>query len=277
MSLIKFSKPILRGTLVLAAVIIITSLSVDATDTFRTSQSALGIFAHYATTPGCPAETVPVTVNGVSLCIDTYENSVGANCVIAEPASDIDTAANSNDADCVPVSKPGVLPWRYVSQVQAAQLCARTHKRLPTPLEWFTAAAGTPDGSENCNVAAAVTATGEKTLCRSGVGTFDMVGNVWEFVSGESVNGMLAEAVLPAEGYVQEITADGLPRLTALVPAPIYNSDYFWSNASGTFAIMRGGFYGSGSDGGVYSAHAAVAQSFSSAAAGFRCVTELSS
>ena len=276
MSLSKFSKNILRGTLVLSAVIVITSLSVDATDTFRTSQSALGIFARYATTPGCPADTVPVTVNGVSLCIDTYENSVGANCVIAEPTSEIDTAANSNDADCVPMSKPGVLPWRFVSQVQAAQLCARAHKRLPTPLEWFTAAAGTPDGSENCNLTAGVAVAGEKTLCRSGVGAFDMVGNVWEFVSGESVDGRLVEEVLPAEGYVQETTNDGLPRLTATRPAPMYNSDYFWSNASGTFAIMRGGFYGSGSDGGIYSTHAAVMQSFSSAAAGFRCITTLS-
>ena len=112
MSVPRYIKNSLRGALVLVAVVIITSLSVDATDTFRTSQSALGIFAHYATAPVCPAGTVPFSVDAKTLCMDAYENSVADTCVIAEPASDIDTAANVNDANCSPTSVAGHTPWR---------------------------------------------------------------------------------------------------------------------------------------------------------------------
>lgn len=275
MSLSRTVKNILRGVLVLSAVVLITSFSVDATDTFRTSQSALGIFARYATAPSCPLGTVPLAGTEPALCIDVYENSVAETCVMAEPRSDSDTAANINDANCTPVSVSGKNPWRFVSKVQAVQLCARAHKRLPTALEWFTAALGTPDGEVNCSLAGSLRATGEKNQCKSGVGAFDMIGNVWEFVSNEVQDGKVDAAVVPAEGYVSEIRNDGLPSITTRVATPMYNNDYFWSEATGTYAIMRGGFYGSGSDGGLYSTHAAVTQSFSSAAAGFRCVTVL--
>jgi formylglycine-generating enzyme required for sulfatase activity len=218
---------------------------------------------------------VPFSVDGKSLCIDVYENSVGDTCVVPEPVSAQETSVNVNDADCVPQSKIGRMPWRFVSEVQAAQLCARAHKRLPTNIEWFTAAAGTPDGNGNCVLTGAIAVAGQKSSCISGIGALDMIGNVWEFVSGEVVDGKMLTDTVPGEGYVQAVRSDGLPNATGRDPVPMYNSDYFWSNASGTYAIMRGGFYSSGTDGGIYSAHAAVLQNFSSAAAGFRCVSEL--
>ena len=102
-----------------------------------------------------------------------------------------------------------------------------------------------------------------------------MIGNVWEFVSGTVDNGQLDGVALPVSGYVSEVMTDGLPRATTDHPDVIYNHDYFWSEATGTYAIMRGGFYGSGSDGGLYSTHTGVLQRFSSVAVGFRCITAL--
>lgn len=39
--------------------------------------------------------------------------------------------------------------------------------------------------------------------------------------------------------------------------------------------MMRGGFYRSGEDGGIYSIHADIEPTFSSGAIGFRCVIDL--
>lgn len=279
MSLPALLKHSVRSVLVLGAIILITSVSIDATDSFHNSESALGILARYATTPECPVGTVPFISDGSegnSLCIDAYEASVGERCVLSVPSSDSDTAANANDADCVPRTQSGLIPWTHVTETQAAQLCARAGKRLPTALEWYQAAAGTPDGAANCNLAGALAVTGSLSPCRSGVGAFDMIGNVWEFVSGSVVGYQFENEALPAEGYVSEVQTNGLPRITKKIPDVIYNNDYFWSEATGTFALMRGGFYGSGNDGGLYSTHAAILQRFSSAAVGFRCVTVLS-
>jgi formylglycine-generating enzyme required for sulfatase activity len=145
-----------------------------------------------------------------------------------------------------------------------------------TALEWYTAARGTPDGKTNCVISGGtLQKTGSEPLCTSGIGAFDMIGNVWELVSDTIVDGMVTGNPLPVAGYVAAVTPDGLPQKTALVPNVIYNKDYFWSEASGTFALMRGGYYGSGDDGGMYSSHADIEQTFSSTAVGFRCVSVL--
>src|SRR6266540_6583615 len=63
-------------------------------------------------------------------------------------------------------------------------------KRLLTNSEWRVAAFGTPDpgatgdGVTTCNTAAAgLMATGSARSCLSGVGVFDMIGNLWEWVA----------------------------------------------------------------------------------------------
>ena len=268
-----FIKKLFQGAAVLVAIIAITSISIDATDTFQNSQSALGILARYVTEPTCPDGTITLRIDTTILCVDTYEASVGDTCSVRSPASDIETSTNSNDADCLPVSVAGKEPWRHVTVVQAEQLCARAGKRLLTTLEWYQAALGTPDGEDNCAVTGALRRTGELTRCQSGTGTFDMIGNVWELVSGTVVDGSINAIALPPSGFVDGIQSDGIPSVTSPLVEAIYNSDYFWSSATGTYAVMRGGFYGSGSDGGLYSTHAAITQDFSSAAIGFRCVS----
>jgi formylglycine-generating enzyme required for sulfatase activity len=102
-------------------------------------------------------------------------------------------AAGSNppSAGVYAVSIAGVNPSSCISWFQAAQACRFSGKRLPTNLEWQDAAAGTPDvdddGSTTCatNVfpLAAPVQTGSRSACRSSWGTFDMVGNMGEWVA----------------------------------------------------------------------------------------------
>ncbi len=265
-----------RFVLVTVGIVVLTSLSVDATDALRGSQSALGIFARFATESTCPDGMVVVRGETSAYCIDVYENGVGATCPFPEPFSVSDTASNASAVGCSVVSAAGVQPWRFVSRTQAEQLCARVGKRLPTAHEWYQAALGTVDTAENCNsMSGTLSRTGSKSACRSGIGAFDMVGNVWELTTGQVQNGTLDMAVLPPSGYVAEIGRDGLASDTTSTPQQLFNDDYVWTNATGTYAVMRGGYYGSRADGGLYSMQAAVANSFASAAVGFRCVKSL--
>jgi len=267
-----FFKHTLRTVVVLVAVTAITSISIDATDTFRTSQSALGIFASYVTKTGCAEGTASLQFGDNTLCIDVYEASVGESCPIAEPHSAVDTATNAATPECMPVSKPGVLPWRFATVVQAEELCARAGKRLLSAAEWYAAARGTADGDQVCVLTSTLQPTGSVPKCHAGSGAFDMVGNVWELVSDRVQNGVLDGVSLPNQGYVTEVSQIGVPNRTGESPSAIYNNDYFWREAGDTAAVMRGGYYGSGSDGGIYSVHTGMNQDFASAATGFRCV-----
>jgi formylglycine-generating enzyme required for sulfatase activity len=102
-----------------------------------------------------------------------------------------------------------------------------------------------------------------------------MVGNVWELTTGEVLNGLIETAALPQSGYIAGIGQSGLASETTSTPQQLFNEDYFWSSATGTYAVMRGGYYGSRADGGLYSTQAAISNSFASAAVGFRCVKSL--
>lgn len=269
-------KTTVRFVVVTVGIVVLTSLSIDATDALRGSQSALSIFARFATESTCPVGMVVVGGEMSSFCVDVYENGVSVSCPFPEPFSVSDTASNASAVGCSVVNTPGVRPWRFVSRVQAEQLCARVGKRLPTISEWYQAALGTADTAENCNTASGELFPGGSMIgCLSGVGAFDMVGNVWELTAGEIQNGQIETAVSPASGYISGIGRDGLASETTSTPQQIFNEDYFWSNATGSYAVMRGGYYGSRSDGGLYSTQAAITNSFASAAVGFRCVKSL--
>ncbi len=265
---------LLRWVFVSVGIIVLTTFSIDATDALRGSQSALSIFARQAVEGECPSGMQRVDLAGGSLCIDVYENGVGEACPLKSPSSSLDTKTNMETAGCQAVSAPEVSPWTYVSFHQAKTLCAARGARLPSPEEWYEAALGTPD-SDDCNIAGGGSTVGRFAACVSARGMYDMVGNVWEWVDGEVVDGSFAGQLVPAEGYVHEVSSAGIAIVTEPAPSPMYNDDYFWSDSVGTYALMRGGFYGSGTDAGVYATHAKTVSSFASPATGFRCVQSL--
>jgi formylglycine-generating enzyme required for sulfatase activity len=255
--------------------VLLTTFSIDATDTLRGSQTALSIIAGQFSAENCPVDMVLVQGTAGDFCIDKYEVSVDDKCIIFEPKSTSDTAHNLADTKCKALSVAGEMPWTHVAQPQAVQLCAKEGKRLPTAIEWYEAVSGTPDNINVCNLNGEIMATGASAGCVSGAGANDLVGNVWEFTSSEVVDGLFENKSLPEEGYVEQVGADGLATVTSINPNNIYNQDYFWSKAEGRFSIIRGGFYGSRLDGGIYAVHAANDINFASAAIGFRCVKSL--
>jgi formylglycine-generating enzyme required for sulfatase activity len=265
-----------RFFLVTVGIIALTSFSIDATDTLRGSQTALSIFSKSLTAGSCPQDMVRIDAAERSYCLDVYEASPSPDCVFTEPKNSSDSAVNLADRDCYPVSEEERLPWVQVAQPQAAQLCAKVGKRLPTSEEWYEASLGSPDSQDSCNTAGEFSKTGAYSGCQSGVGVHDMVGNVWEFVDGLVLDGEFEGKQLPTEGYVAVVDERGLPSTTASEPELVYNNDYFWSEPEGQYALMRGGFYGSQDDGGVYAVHAKTAPTFASGAIGFRCAMSLS-
>ncbi len=271
MSMKKILTQSLRFSLVTLGIILLTSFTIDATDTLRGSQTALSIFATNINNEECDAGMQLVESERGSFCIDVYEASPSQDCIIEAPASTVDTAHNISQKNCVPVSEEGVLPWTSVARPQAVELCAKTGKRLPSAEEWFLAAIGSTDGAV-CNTDGQLAKTGQFKDCTSGVGVFDMVGNVWEHTSETIKDGQYQNRTLPAEGYVALADSSGVALLTTSEPNTIYHDDYFWSQETGYFTLIRGGFYGSRADGGIYAAHAQTDQNFASAAIGFRCV-----
>jgi len=265
----------LRFLSVTIGIIFLTSISIDATNTFQGSQSALSIFADRLSTDECPKKMILINTEDKKFCIDEYEASPGEKCPVPNPLSTLDTSKNSNDTNCVPKVSSNEQPWTYVAQPQAAQLCARAGKRLPTAGEWYLAALGTPDSMESCNSNGNISRTGVWKNCISGGGVYDMVGNVWELIDGEVVDGKIDGRALPDDGYVEKIDNDGIAIETTDSPNTIYNNDYIWMKPEGRYAIMRGGFYGSRSDGGIYSTHSQIDHNFASGAIGFRCVKSL--
>jgi len=263
----------LRFLVVSAGVIVFTSISIDATEFIRGSQSALGVFVTRIVTPSCPVGMVEVERADRSLfCIDTYEVSAHDDCIYPQPGSAIESAANVNDPACVGVSVGNTHPWTHVLQTQAEQICARSGKRLPTAAEWYLAARGTPDSVKVCNLDGGPLLTGSRDQCVAGSGAFDMVGGVWEWVSERVTDGRLGEQGLPSEGYITSVDGDGVAVMSSTSPNLAFNSDYVWSKPAGQYAAMRGGFYGSRTDGGVYTLHGATPLDLAASTVGFRCV-----
>lgn len=262
-----------RWLLVMVGVILLTSFSIDATDTLRGSDTALsGLLGQWSDT-SCPSGTTELALANTSYCIDTYENSVGSSCPLATPQTNLDAKTNIDSPACNARSDKAGKPWIGVTYHQAKSLCAKRGMRLPTPSEWYEAALGTP-ADARCNIDSSGASTGY-TECVSHRGAYNMVGNVWEWVDGTVENGLFNERELPAEGYVTGSAADGIASKTGSQPDAMYDNGYFWHDAEGAYVMMRGGFYGSAADASVYTTHAKVLPDFHSGAIGFRCIVEL--
>ncbi len=263
-----------RGLLVLVGVIALTSISIDATDTLRGSQSALSRLATELTSDSCLPGTILIDEGGEVFCVDEYENSFNDSCPYTASKSISESQVNVERSDCMTVSNEAIMPATYVTYHQAQLFCAKRHMRLPTPEEWFTASLGTPD-SLPCNVDGAKVPSRGDSSCRSVYGVEGLVGNVWEWVAGEVTDGVYNGTKLPDSGYVSEISPRGIPLTSSTTPSEQFKSDYVWSEEVGTFALMRGGYYGSKTDAGVYSLYGTSLPSYASEAVGFRCVHSL--
>jgi hypothetical protein len=261
-----------RFLLVTIGIIVLTALGVDATQYLSGSQSALGVLTKTALEDECPLGTKELDLGTGVYCVDQYEAGVGSGCPIQNPRSTLDTKTNVEVADCSPESREGVQPWTAVTYLQAKELCAKAGKRLLSNREWYEAALSTSDSEEVCNINGQLAQTGDFKNCMSARGVHDMIGNVWEWVDAEVRDQIYNERNLPSEGYVLTVDTTGVAVTTTSTAQLLLNEDYFWSEETGVFAMMRGGFYGSANDAGMYSVHAAVSPMFAGPAIGFRCI-----
>lgn len=261
-------------TLILVIVVSVTctTLGIGASDMLSgTSGSLLGQLV--GSTPAvCPSDMVPVASALTFTCVDVYEASAGPDCLNPSPTSNIETMANIESGTCQAVSVPGVAPWRFVTREQAATICAQAGRRLPTAAEWHRYSLGTPVSA--CNLTTNMLyPAGKGGRCVSGAGVFDAVGNVWEWVSDDIIDGVYNGHVIPQSGYVTQVDSSGIATETnAIQPDAQFGADYIWSETNGAYGVLRGGFYGSQNDGGLYSVQGATKPTFSGAAIGFRCV-----
>ncbi len=273
----------------MGAVIALSTLGIDAFDNRSDiSGSLLGsvIGAGQKDRSLCPQGMSYVQHPEKSFCIDTYTASAGEDCPYQDPKTQEETRMNILSSECGAVSEKGRVPWRYVSQAQAREVCRTRGKYLVSVKEWYTAAQGTPSveskvvSDDDCNINGNWLSedpgpTGSGGKCVSGVGVYDMVGNVWEWVDGTVINGEFEGLKLPPEGYVTAVNESGVPISTDLNdPDPNYGGDEFWLKDEGASGIMRGGFYGSGNSAGIYAFHAQMEPSFAGRAVGFRCASE---
>jgi formylglycine-generating enzyme required for sulfatase activity len=265
-----------REIILIISAFLITIVGIRASDYLNTKKVKDDLFSP------CPADMVYVESAQGAFCIDKYEASASNKCPEKNPASQLDTRLNLSDSACKPVSRAQALPWVNISRDQAKQACAKAGKRLPTAAEWQAASLGTPDKSSgwgpndcqlNSNWSHQPGLTGSGVNCRSAAGAYDMIGNVWEWVTDEVKDGVYQGRSLPTQGYVVAMSSDGLPAQTRTqTPDPNYNNDYFWLKQKGVRAIMLGGYWQNKDQGGQYSAYAVSYPSFAGSGVGFRCV-----
>jgi hypothetical protein len=264
----------LKVGVVIFGALVITALGIDAADTLSGSRTTLlGQLILSEKQGGCEDGMVAAPMATTFTCVDMYEATATQECPHPSPVNELETRENLESLACGASSAFEVLPWRFITREQANVACMKAGKRLPTNEEWHILATGTRDDESVCNTnSSIVEKTGTKSDCVSAVGAFDTVGNVWEWTSDDVISGMHKGRELPVSGYVTQVDKEGVSTLTNSSPSDLFYKDYFWSSKEGAFGIMRGGFYGSKSDAGVYAVHAQTLPTAAGTAIGFRCV-----
>lgn len=251
--------------------VLLTTLAIDASDALSGKGGSLLAQLAGIEQSLCEDGMVHVPAALTFSCVDEYEATPSEACPVSEPASQLDTDANLGHPTCAVTSEPDLLPWRHVTREQAAVLCTRAGKRLPTAEEWYRSALGTD--AAVCNVSSGEVKNGEDFLeCRSAAGIVNTVGNVWEWVADDVIDGIYQGRKLPATGYIAQVDAGGMATMTTGDEKDEMLGGYFWSKEDGAYGVIRGGFYGSKTDAAPYTVHAYTAPTFRGAAVGFRCV-----
>ena len=268
-------RSLLKPALIGVGALIISTLGIQASDLLRGVDGSLSGLLSESDGP-CGEHAVQILNGPYSFCMDVYEASPSKECPHQTPQSDLDTTNNLGAPTCVAESKPGVTPWRFVSLSEAQQFCARAGKRLPTSDEWYVVARSVAN-PEACAVetpsnSALPTGSAE---CVTVSGVHDTVGNLWEWMNETVTNGRYDERALPSSGYVAMVDEHGMVVETSEQPLDEFGEDYAWVDARGVRGILRGGFYGSGSDGGVFTQNLSVSPNLKTGGVGFRCVQDL--
>lgn len=262
-----------KTIMVIVGALIVTALGIDAADTIGGAKGTLFSQVISSREGVCPSGMTEVNAIPNVTCVDTYETSVGNDCPVLVPEQIIATQQNLGESACKAESKAGALPWRFITRDQAMQMCARSGKRLPTSEEWYALSLGMAQVEKNCNVSSKnVSNAGAYTDCHAPNGAYDLVGNVWEWVSDDVINGNYKNAQVPTTGYVAQVDSTGMATVVSQEPQELFEKDYFWSRADGAYGVIRGGYYDSGSDGGLYTVHADTPPTTAGAGIGFRCI-----
>jgi len=267
------SKSWVKGGLTVLGAVFFSTLGIFAADTFRGLDTGISNMAGVGGSSLCKRGSVPMNTSGRTICVDIYEASPSSGCPHSQPLNTLESERNINTSGCISVSQPNVKPWTFISLPQAQRMCAASGKRLPTSEEWYRIALGT--NASDCVVSQNSVAGAGNGACVSGIGVHDAIGNVWEWVDATVIHNTFDGRTLPETGYVTSVDAQGLAITSDENPDELYGNDYFWSKEDGVFGMIRGGFYGSYSDAGLYATNAAVATSFASQGVGFRCVEDV--
>lgn len=262
----------IKGILTVSGAVLLTTIGIFAADSLQGIDGGIGQIAGVGKAGICMQGAVPFTVDGRVLCADMYEASPSEKCPHKTLANVVQSEENTSVAECYGASIPDATPWNYVTLSQAQRICANAGKRLPTSEEWYHLELGTvPD---TCTIHESVSAKTGNTSCVSSVGIYDAVGNMWEWVDEEVVGNTFNGRPLPEEGYVTSVDAQGVAITSGHDPDDMYGKDYLWSKSEGVFGMIRGGFYGSNQDAGLYTINASVPTNFATQGVGFRCVKD---
>lgn len=248
----------------------LATVAIQASDLLQGTRGNLLSSAIESGSP-CRAGAVPHNFGDGTLCVDAFEASPGSDCPLQAVENQLATQQNVDEPACSAVSQAGQTPWRYVSLTQAQQLCARSGARLPTPEEWYQVAVQLQDQS-GCVLTDTSARPTDAARCATVSGVHDIVGNVWEWVDGEVVNGTYNARSVPGTGYVASVDSDGMVVSTKDVPSAAHGADYAITDDQGVHGIIRGGYYDSGTDGGLFAQNIAVPLDLQTNGIGFRCV-----
>jgi hypothetical protein len=254
--------------------LVISTLGIQASDEFLGITGRL-TGAVIESQGVCGSNAEPILFGSHTICLDKYEASPALGCIYSVTENQLQTETNLAVGNCSAVSMPEAVPWRFVTYTQAQQLCARSGKRLPTNEEWYKVAIGLGDTTSCFSGSNSEPKLTGSAKCTTPTNIDDLVGNVWEWMDDVVTNGNYQERILPESGYVSLVDDNGVVIETSQNPEANFGKDYAWINKEGVRGILRGGFYGSGEDGGIFTQNISVALDFASAGVGFRCVKDL--